>query len=107
MDLSTMSAAELRKLQDQIKQQLKTRESQELAKAREQIHAIAQSVGVPLKDLIGGAGATRSSPSKGSSVAPQFRNPANGAQQWSGRGRQPQWVKDWLAAGNAIDTLRV
>jgi DNA-binding protein H-NS len=105
MDLSNMSAAELRNLQEQIKQQLKLRESQELAKAREQIQAIAQSVGVPLKDLIGSGAVARSS--KGSTVAPRYRNPSDGAQQWSGRGRKPQWVKDWLASGKAIDLLRV
>jgi len=99
-----MSAAELRNLQEQIKQQLKQRESQELAKAREQIQSIADSVGVPLKELIGAATARAG---KGGTVAARFRNPSNGAQQWSGRGRQPQWVKDWLASGKAIDLLRV
>eukprot|EP01041_Mallomonas_annulata_P026672 gene26672-48067_t len=48
-----MSVGDLRNLQDQIKQEMKKREHQEVAKAREQILAIAQSVGVPLKDLIG------------------------------------------------------
>jgi len=106
MDLSNMSAAELRGLQEQIKQQLKQRESQELAQAREQIQAIADSVGVPLKELIGTA-VRAGKGGKGSSVAPQFRNPSDGAQLWSGRGRQPQWVKDWLASGKAIDLLRI
>jgi len=105
MDLSNMSAAELRGLQEQIKQQLKQRESQELAAARKQIQAIADSVGVPLKDLIAASATARAG--KNGSVAPRFRNPADGAQLWSGRGRQPQWVKDWLASGKAIDLLRV
>jgi len=108
MDLSNMSAVELRGLQEQIKQQLKQRESQELAQAREQIQAIADSVGVPLKELIGTAVTARAGKGgKGSTVAPQFRNPSDGAQLWSGRGRQPQWVKDWLASGKTIDLLRV
>jgi hypothetical protein len=52
MDLSNMSLGDLRNLQEQIKQEMKKREHQEVQKAREQILAIAQSVGVPLKDLI-------------------------------------------------------
>jgi len=56
MDLSNMSVGDLRNLQEQIKQEMKKREVQEVQKAREQILAIAQSVGVPLKDLLATGG---------------------------------------------------
>ena len=102
MDLSNLSAADLRNLQEQIKRELKKRESQDQAEAREKIFAIAQSVGVPLKDLIG-AGVR----AKTGTVAPRYRNPADASQQWTGRGRQPKWVKDWVDAGKAIDLLRL
>jgi DNA-binding protein H-NS len=108
MDLSNMSSADLRNLQEQVKRELKQREGQDLAKAREQILAIAQSVGVPLKDLVGGvgAGAGRGGRKTGS-VAPRYRNPADESQQWTGRGRQPKWVKEWLDAGKDIAGLKV
>lgn len=102
MDLSNLSAADLRNLQEQIKRELKKRESQDQAEAREKIFAIAQSVGVPLKDLIG-AGVR----AKTGTVAPRYRNPADASQQWTGRGRQPKWVKDWVYAGKSIDLLRL
>ena len=104
MDLSNMSSADLRNLQEQLKRELKKRESQDLAKAREQIQAIAQSVGVPLKDLVGGGAGTRA---KTGAVAPRYRNPADASQQWTGRGRQPKWVKEWLEAGKDISGLKV
>lgn len=104
MDLSNMTAADLRALQDTIKQELKKREGQEIANARSQIMAIAQSVGVPLKDLIGGSGGMRA---KSGPVAVQYRNPENAAEQWTGRGRQPKWVKAALDAGKTLDALRV
>ncbi|MEV4778527.1 H-NS histone family protein [Burkholderia sp. LMU1-1-1.1] len=106
MDLSNMSSADLRNLQEQVKRELKQREGQDLAKAREQILAIAQSVGVPLKDLVGGAATARSGRKTGS-VAPRYRNPADESQQWTGRGRQPKWVKEWLDAGKDIAGLKV
>lgn len=105
MDLSNMSSADLRNLQEQVKRELKQRESQDLAKAREQILAIAQSVGMPVKDLVAGVGAVRSG--KTGSVAPRYRNPADASQQWTGRGRQPKWVKDWVDAGKDIAGLKV
>lgn len=106
MDLSNMSSADLRNLQEQVKRELKQREGQDLAKAREQILAIAQSVGVPLKDLVGGVGPGRTGRKTGT-VAPRYRNPADESQQWTGRGRQPKWVKEWLDAGKDIAGLKV
>lgn len=103
MDLTNMSSVDLRDLQEKLKRELKKREGQDLADARERILAIAQSVGLPLKDLVG-AGVPRAKTGK---VEPRFRNPADASQQWTGRGRQPKWVKDWLEAGNSIDGLKV
>lgn len=101
MDLSTMSVGDLRHLQEQIKHEMKLREHQEVAKAREQILAIAQSVGVPLKDLL--APGVR----KVGVVNVRYRHPANASQQWTGRGRQPKWVKEWVDGGKPMDALRV
>lgn len=107
MDLSNLSLGDLRNLQEQIKQEMKKREHQEVQKAREQILAIAQSVGVPLKDLMtstrGGAKATGGT----GSVAVRYRHPDDASQQWTGRGRQPKWVKEWVEGGKSIDQLRV
>ena len=106
-DLSNFSLTDLRNLQNQVIAELKNREAQELQKAREQILAIAQSVGVPLEDLIakGGKGGTQ----KGASgpAAIKFRHPENADQQWTGRGRQPRWVKEWVESGKSQDDLRV
>jgi len=103
MDLSNMSVGDLRNLQEQIKQEMKTRETQEVQKAREQILAIAQSVGMPLKELMATAGRG----SKGATVAVRYRHPQDSSQQWTGRGRQPKWVKEWVDGGKSIDDLRV
>ncbi|KFC64258.1 MULTISPECIES: H-NS family nucleoid-associated regulatory protein [Massilia] len=105
MDLSNMSVGDLRNLQEQIKQEMKKREVQEVQKAREQILAIAQSVGVPLKDLLATGG--RGNATKGNSVAVRYRHPDNASQQWTGRGRQPKWVKEWVEGGKSLDKLRV
>jgi DNA-binding protein H-NS len=97
-----MSLADLRNLQEKTQKEMKKREQQDLTKAREQILAIAQSVGMPLKELIGtGVRA------KTGTVAVRFRNPDNATQQWTGRGRQPKWVKQWVEGGKSLDLLRV
>src|SRR5258708_11382525 len=40
-------------------------------------------------------------------VHPKFRNPAEPAQTWAGRGRKPRWLSELLAAGKSIDELRI
>ena len=102
MDLSSLSLSELRTLQDDIKKQMKKREQDDLSKAREQILAIAQSVGVSVKDLVG-TGIL----AKTGTVAVRYRNPDDATQQWTGRGRQPKWVKEWTDSGKSRDLLKV
>ena len=124
MDLSKMSSADLRNLQEQLKRELKQRESHDRAAALKEIAAIADTVGVPLKDLVAGFGAGANAGNSGSgsggggsggkgrggrtgSVAPRYRNPADVTQQWTGRGRQPKWVKEWVDGGQDIAGLKV
>jgi DNA-binding protein H-NS len=102
MELSNLSVAELRSLQDSIKMELRSREQAEITKAREQILAIAKSVGVSVNELVGGSVRAKSGP-----VAVQYRNPSDQSQQWTGRGRQPKWIKAWIEAGKSLDAVRV
>ncbi len=36
---------------------------------------------------------------------PAYRNPANSAETWTGRGRQPRWVRDALDRGLSLEDL--
>ncbi len=102
MDITKLSFAELNVLQDDVAQELKKREKEEVAKAREQIMAIAQNVGIPLNELIGGKAAKVST---GRKVPVRYRHPSDPTLQWTGRGRQPQWIKDWVENGRSMDAL--
>jgi DNA-binding protein H-NS len=102
MDISKLSLSELRQLQEDIKKQMKKREQDDLSKAREQILAIAQSVGVSVKELVG-----TGIRAKTGTVAVRYRNPSDASQQWTGRGRQPMWVQEWTDSGKTMDDLKV
>lgn len=100
MDLSSMSLAQLRELDEQVKAQMQKTEKRARDQAIEQIYSIANSVGLPLKSLLGSAtGKKGPAPIK-------YRDPTNDKRAWSGRGRQPQWVKDWVEGGKSLDQLR-
>ncbi|MCG2583474.1 H-NS family nucleoid-associated regulatory protein [Massilia sp. TS11] len=101
MNLQQLSLNELRAMQEAVGAEMQRRERQEKEKAREQILAIANSVGLPLKELIEQGKKLKA----GGPI--RYRHPENAEQQWTGRGRQPRWVKDWIAHGRPMEALRV
>jgi DNA-binding protein H-NS len=109
-DLSKYNLGELKQLQVDIEKEIKGRQQDEVKKAREQILSIAQTLGVSVEDLLadskkkakGGASET-----KGEKVRPQYRNPNDSEQTWTGRGRQPKWVVEALAQGKKMEDFRI
>lgn len=99
MNLENFSISELRELQDQVKKQLKIKEQKDINDARAKILEIAQRVGVSLKDLVGNG----APPKVKQTVAVKYRHPTDPTLQWSGRGRQPKWVKEWVDSGKKIE----
>lgn len=105
VDLSDYNLSELKGLQAEIEKEIKNRQQQEVTKAREQILAIAQGLGVSVEELLVNNG--RKSKGTGKKVEAQYRNPADNAQMWTGRGRQPRWIADGLAGGKTLDDFRI
>jgi DNA-binding protein H-NS len=107
MDLSKLNLAELKDLQAQVGVELKNREKSEVEKARNDIEAIAKSLGISLKDLLGGADTKGKVRKQTGKVAAQYRNPQDASQEWTGRGRQPGWVKELLASGKNLMSAKI
>ncbi len=105
VDLSDYNLSELKGLQVEIEKEIKNRQQQEVTKAREQILAIAQGLGVSVEELLANNGGK--SKGTGKKVEAQYRNPADNAQTWTGRGRQPRWIADGLAGGKTLDDFRI
>jgi DNA-binding protein H-NS len=40
-------------------------------------------------------------------VKPKYRHPKDMILTWSGRGKKPGWMQDWIAAGNDPDELLI
>lgn len=109
MNLSEYSVADLSALLGEVTQKLKERQHQERLKAREQIVSIAETAGISLEELCKEL-CTTTPPKKrgaGNKVAVRYRDPSNPSLQWTGRGRQPQWVREWISSGKNIANLEV
>lgn len=107
IDLSGYNLVELKGLQFDIEKEIKNRQHLDVKKAREQILEIAQKMGISVEELIAKGGSGKSKKSTGAKVNPQYHNPADNSQTWTGRGRQPKWVAEALSKGKSLDDLRI
>jgi DNA-binding protein H-NS len=112
IDLSGLSPKELASLISQAqKRQTVIAKRTPITKVRSRILKFAKSEGYSLEELFGtagaaaptrGRGARKTSPTAGrklGKVPAKYRNPANGKETWSGRGKQPRWLAAYVAAG--------
>lgn len=106
VDLSGYDLSELKVLQHDVEKEIKHRQQHEVLRAREQILAIAQEVGVPVDELIAGS-ARVVKKEKGQKVNPKYQNPADKSQIWTGRGRQPKWIAQGIAEGKSLNDFRI
>lgn len=107
-DLKTMTRKELEKLRADVDKALDRLAVEEKKKAIDAAEKAARAHGFSLADLAGDANApvkkTRKPMPK---PAPKYKNPANPEQTWTGRGRQPGWFREALAAGKSPDDLAI
>lgn len=82
-----------------IDSEIEKRQSRERAEARKKIRELAETHGIDLASLSPGV--------TGKKHEAKYRNPENQFITWSGIGRKPKWVAEWLAAGKALDDLRI
>ncbi|MEJ7746569.1 MAG: H-NS histone family protein [Luteimonas sp.] len=116
IDLNRLSAKELQALINQAKKRKTTLDKRKpIAAVRSKLTKLAAAEGYSVAELFGGAAtkvATRSPPRAARSprtattkgrklgkVAPKYRNPDNGTETWSGRGKQPKWLAALTAQG--------
>jgi DNA-binding protein H-NS len=107
IDLETMPLPELRTLRAQVETEIRRRGSatQRLIK---RVQKLAADQGLSLNELIavaGGEGELPSTSRTGSVI--KYRNPVNPGQGWTGHGRKPGWVVEYLANGGTLEKLAV
>ena len=104
--VSLMSSSELQALREEIDTELRRRESK--MAAVEEIKRLAHERGLKLEDLLVELGGNKLKARKESApVTPQYRNPDDPSQTWSGRGKRPNWLNAALANGRQLDDLRI
>ena len=100
-DLDNMSLKELRDLHKAVGRQIDGYEAKKKEQAMAAAQRAAEEHGFSLKELLAGGKASKAT------VAPKYANPEDKSETWTGRGRQPRWVKCHLDAGGSIDDLMI
>ena len=94
-----LSLSELKDIQKKAAKAIQSFEARKRKEALAAVEAKAVEMGFSLSELTGGA------KPKGTKSAPKYCHPENPALTWTGKGRQPNWVKDALANGTALEDL--
>ncbi len=97
--LEKLSLEELKDLRKRVDAAIKDFEKRRKREALVAAQKAAQDHGFSLDDIL--------SEKSGSKGLPKYANPANPEQTWTGRGRQPSWVKEALAKGKSLDDLAI
>jgi DNA-binding protein H-NS len=119
IDLSGLSARELASLiRDAQKRKNVVAKRQPITKVRAQLVKAAQKAGYSIDELFG-TGAPRAAtrapraakaarnPNKGTKIAPKYRDPANAANTWTGRGKQPRWLAEYTGNGRKVEDFLI
>jgi len=132
-DLKSYSLSDLKKLCVQIEKEIEKRASGAKKALIRKLEKMAQAEGLALSDLLEEAPARKAEPKaakvakapkaakpakavkakaekppaeKKEALPPLYFNPLNPKEGWSGRGRKPNWVINWLGNGGELDDLK-
>ena len=96
--LKSMSTDQLLDLYQKIQLMLADKLQAEMAKIEERLRRVKSVGGVVSRDRL-----RRPYPP----VLPKYKNPRNPTEIWSGRGKQPLWVREQLEAGKKLDQFLI
>ena len=104
IDLKNLNQHQLNELITRAESRKHELAKEKIVKVREKVVALLKAEGFTLEELFSSRGAVRKTrrPAK-----PKYRNPADHAQTWSGRGKRPRWFSAALAAGKKEKDLLI
>jgi DNA-binding protein H-NS len=101
IDLNALSSEELKQLQRDVTKAIDSYERRRLKEAKAKVEAAANELGFSLADLIGEKGGRKTI------SAPKYQHPDNPEVTWTGRGRQPNWIKGAIKDGRSLDEFLI
>jgi len=121
MDIKNASLPELRRLSAKIEKEIEKREQADKKGLLNKLKKLAEEQGFDFASLVGletpavkpasvkakkaDKAVAKASKKAGGQI--KFRHPEDASIGWTGHGRKPNWVIQWLEAGKSIEELAV
>ena len=99
LDFDKMSLKEMRDLRAKLERAINSYEDRKRREALAAVEEAARQHGFNLAELTGAK--TR----RAGTVAPKYANPDDPTVTWTGRGRKPRWITEYLAKGKSLEDL--
>lgn len=103
VNLDQLTAEELQGLLIDIEHEIKSRDRVDVDETVNQIHSLAESVGLTADELLDFV----QSRGKGKGKAPKYCHPNDPTLTWSGRGKRPKWFAALIEQGVDPESLLV
>lgn len=103
LKLDGFTIPELEALRERAAELIEAKREEVKRELREKMEKLAAQEGLTLSEVI----ATRAPKKSRAKAKAKYANPRNPSEVWAGRGKQPAWVKEALAAGKTLESLRV
>jgi DNA-binding protein H-NS len=104
IDLSKMSADDLKSLVSSAERALRERHQQRVVELRREAEDLAKIMNMSVAEVFG---IEKGGKPAGKKLAPKYMNPANPSQTWSGRGKRPTWLAEALARGEKLESFAI
>lgn len=103
--LEHKSIEDLISLRNEAERLIKQKEKDAKRELINQFKQQAAALGLTLEEVMGTA--PKTTRRSGGKVPPKYRNPNNAEQTWTGRGKQPIWVRELLAQGRSLESFTI
>lgn len=103
IDLDKLSREDLVQLRKDVDKAITSFDERRRQEALAAVEATAREMGFSLSELTQGHGAKKTK----AVLPPKYQHPENPAKTWSGRGRQPAWIKEGLEQGKSLDDFLI
>ena len=111
MDFKRLPYATLKQYKSKLEKEIQKRQRVVKRELRRKLLAMVSAEGFTIDDIFGEKAKhqfmSSKLPNKRKPAKIKYRHPNNQTLTWSGRGKKPLWVTEWLNQGNNIESLAV
>ena len=102
-NLDDKSLAELIELKGLVEEAIERAEIREKEAVLEEMKSLAESKGFSIEELFGKGKMAK--PRK--TVAIKYQDPSDSSNTWTGRGKKPKWLENYLNAGRNLEEFGI